>query len=247
MLKPRQPASPTEFRIILLLLVIGFVSWQYLTYQPQVLKHSWRVSYDDISIERDWLQIHFSNPKSAEDDHKHILLFEDAIWSNYVSSYEYGRMLAKLNYQVHIIKSPSCPFPMDTYDQIGKVVDLNTPNQQFVLIESAFHAPKVAEFIWENPYKIDALILLGNYHIPDFNLKHQNLPCSKIYAELDGFLNPNESLEKEKYLEKGYELVKIKKAGSDRLVFMAHLPMSPQAILEKINKLTKTKPAIELS
>lgn len=131
------------------------------------------------------------------------------------------RGIAENGYQTIIIHMP---WRMATkgYNKIKEINLLTDSTKQYILAGHSQGAKMAAQFLYENPQKIDQLILLGSTHPRDIDLSSFQTPVLKLYGSNDGVASPEKVIANKPKLPPSAKLVRIEGANHSQFGYYGY-------------------------
>ena len=222
------------FRIIWLSLVVLFMIWQWNSYQAKDMDPSMLTSSSAMSVEEGEDMISF-----IPSDSKMTVIFFPGGLVDPEAYVPLCRTIAAKGYNTHIIKMP-WRLSTQGYERIDQLFDMNQQETLFALGGHSQGGKMAAQFVHENPVKIDALFLLGTSHPRDYDLSNADIPTIKVFAEHDGLASVQEVEGNAHLLPHGTQLVQISGGNHSQFGFMGRLLMDSKATISREQQLKET-------
>ncbi|CDQ38715.1 pimelyl-[acyl-carrier protein] methyl ester esterase [Virgibacillus salexigens] len=188
-----------------LLVFIGFSVfwiWSEQTYEASNNLSTF-LGNDTMEYQQNWLVFEPENQQAKTG----IILYPGAKVEPEAYSY-YGDTLSKEGYLVII---PEVLFNFAIFDQniAQEIMDYFPTVVQWIIGGHSLGGVAAASFAFNNPTKLDGLILLGSYPTDNNNFTGMDLPMLSIYAKNDGLTTPKEIQETQHLLSQHAELQEI--------------------------------------
>lgn len=224
------------FKILWFSSVTIFMIWNWSTFQSRNIDDDVLLSTPDVEVVmNDDLLSFYSQQVETRPE---ILFFPGGL----VDPLAYtplAKKLAESGYTTHIVKMP-WRLAQRGYTKITRLFDLDDPDKIFVLGGHSQGGKMAAQFVYENPYQIDGLFLLGTSHPRDIDLSNLGLPTLKLYSEYDGLASVGEVLENKPMLPKNTDLVLIEGGNHSQFGNMGSLLMDEAASISRNEQQSQT-------
>ena len=192
------------FRIVWAITGITLMLWNWSTFQARDIPASiFQESELSNVIEDDHrISFHSNSPSHVE------FIFLPGGFVDPIAYAPMARALSDRGLTVHIIKMPWRLSKLG-YNKISDLFDFEDSGSTFILGGHSQGGKMAAQYVHENPSKVDGLILLGTSHPRDFDISYSQVPTMKLYAEHDGLSSVREVMGNSTKLPKKTELVLI--------------------------------------
>lgn len=222
------------FKTIWVTCGLGFILWNWTTFQSRDLPKGVLQSGAGISVTQSKDQIIF---KADTGTAKLEVIFFQGAMTDPKAYAPLCRSLAQQGFTCHLIRM-AWRLPIKDYKKINRLFDLQAKN--YVIGGHSQGGKIAAQAVFENPNVFKGLFLLGTSHPRDISLADHTLPILKLYAEKDGLASMKEVLANKDKLPAQAELVLIKGGNHSQFGYLGQLFMdeSPQISREAQQKQT---------
>ncbi|GAB3959273.1 alpha/beta hydrolase [Spirosoma harenae] len=174
-------------RLIWVLAGLGFISWNFISYQPHNLDPNTFVSTNAIQVSQtdNWIAFQAKTAK------KPVLIFFPGAMVDPKVYAPLARHIAEAGYSTYIIKMP-WRMASYGYQRINDLFNFADTTKQYVLCGHSQGGKMAAQFVYEHPGKMAGLILIGTSHPRDIDLSTTTIPVMKLCATNDGLASLRE-------------------------------------------------------
>lgn len=227
------------FRTIWITCGLGFLLWNWTTFQSRGLPEGVLQTGDGITVTQDKDQIIF---KSAPGTSKLEVIFFQGALTDPKAYAPLCRNLAQQGFTCHLIKMAG-RLPIKDYKKIHRLFDLQAKN--YVIGGHSQGGKIAAQAVFENPNVFKGLFLLGTSHPRDFSLADHTLPILKLYAEKDGLASVKEVLENKDKLPAQAEWVLIEGGNHSQFGYLGQLLMDERPQISREEQQRQTLEHVE--
>lgn len=196
---------------------IIFMVWNWMTFQARSLPGDTFQSNEKVQVIEEEHQISFKTQVSETP--LEVIFFQGGL-ADPEAYAPLCKTLAENGFTCHLIKM-AWRMPQKDYRKIHDLFDLKSG--QYVIGGHSQGGKMSAQFVYENPYTMKGLFLLGTSHPRDIDLSHMAIPTLKLYAEFDGLASTPEVLENKAKLPQGTELTLIKGGNHSQFGYLGKL------------------------
>ncbi|MDW3646372.1 MAG: alpha/beta hydrolase [Bacteroidia bacterium] len=205
--------------------------WLWSNFWPRDIEDKVFQSDEKVLVQETESMLSFLSTEASDTE----VIFYPGGMVNPISYAPLARKLAESGYSVHIIRMP---WRMATkgYKQILDLFDLNDPEKKYVLGGHSQGAKMAAQFVYEHPSLMKGLYLLGTSHPRDIDMSEIEIPCVKLYAELDGQASVGEVMQNKELMPKGSEMIMIAGGNHSQFGNMGKLFMDDSPKIDRIEQ-----------
>ncbi len=217
------------FRIIWFTLVGIFLIWNFTTFQSRDLPADTFKNEQKVSVieNKDEITFEARSPNKTSE----IIFFQGGLTDPKAYA-PLCRKFAENGYTCHLIKM-AWRLPQNDYKKISKMFNFKTG--KYIIGGHSQGAKMAAQFVYENPTKLNGLFLIGTSHPRDIDMSQLKIPTIKLYAENDGLASVDEVIENKEMLPQNTNLIMIKGGNHSQFGYLGQLltDNSPAISLEK--------------
>ena len=194
-----------KIRILWVFSGIVFVIWISYSMQAKNVDPGLLTNNDKIAVADNSEYISFTPVQQ----HKNIFIFLPGAMVDPIAYVPLCRKLAEAGIQTFIIRMPYRQARLG-YKKLLKLNILNDKDKTYILAGHSQGAKMAAQFVQENPGKINKLILMGTTHPKDYKLESRGIHVLKIYGTSDGVAREEDVLMNKSNLPAATKFVCIK-------------------------------------
>ena len=192
------------FRTVWVTAGIVFMGWLFYSYQSHGVDKSLVQDSGSVRVERTGDYYSFTPVNEFND----VLIFFPGAMVDPKAYVPLCREIAEHDIQVYLIRMP-WRLATRGYNKPLELGLLADPSKTYILAGHSQGGKMAAQFVYENPGRIDKLILIGTSHPRDVSLDDSPIPVMKIYGSKDGVADEKSIMENKSKLPSTTRFIRI--------------------------------------